>query len=94
MEIGVDMAGPLDGFRIVHLTAMISGPYATMLLSDQGADVIKVEPPGIGDPGRHVGARRGGISAVFASCNRGKRSITVDLQTETGRELVLARTSF
>ncbi len=49
------MAGPLEGYRILDLTAMIPGPLATMILGDQGADVIKVEPPGLGDLMRYVG---------------------------------------
>jgi len=74
--------GPLDGFRIIDLTAMISGPIATMMLADQGADVIKVEPPN-GDLVRNMGARRG-ISATFLSANRSKRSIVLDLKTDAG----------
>lgn len=81
--------GPLAGVRVVDLTAMISGPVATMMLADQGADVIKVEPPG-GDLVRHMGATRGGLSATFLSANRSKRSVVLDLKTPLGLE-ALAR---
>jgi crotonobetainyl-CoA:carnitine CoA-transferase CaiB-like acyl-CoA transferase len=74
------MPGPLDGYRIVDLTTMISGPMATCLLGDQGADVIKVEAPGIGDLVRILGAPREGITATFATTNRNKRSIVLDLK--------------
>ena len=75
------MAGPLSPFRIVDLTSMVSGPYATQLLCDQGADVIKVETLG-GDLMRYAGPARGGMSAAFLSNNRGKRSIALDLKQE------------
>lgn len=78
-------AGPLSGVRVVDLTAMISGPVATMLLAEQGADVVKVEPPG-GDLVRHMGSSRGGMSATFLSSNRSKRSLVLDLKTELGME--------
>jgi crotonobetainyl-CoA:carnitine CoA-transferase CaiB-like acyl-CoA transferase len=82
------MAGALSGFRIVDLSAIITGPQATQILADQGADVIKVEPPGAGDPIRALGTARGGIGALFALLNRSKRSIAVDLQTDDGRAIV------
>ncbi len=74
------MAGPLEGIRIVDATQMISGPFAAGLLGDQGADVIKIEPPEIGDPVRYFGAMRGGLSALFATSNRNKRSVTLDVK--------------
>ena len=79
------MAGALDGIRIVDLTTMISGPLATMLLGDQGADVVKVEPPGTGDLVRHLGRSRGGFTPVFTTSNRSKRSVVIDLKTAAGR---------
>ncbi|MBW2295403.1 MAG: CoA transferase, partial [Deltaproteobacteria bacterium] len=79
------MAGPLEGFRIVDLTAYVTGPLGTMILADQGAEVIKVEPPGLGDVWRYVGTARGGMSAMFASCNRSKRSIVLNLKDPRGR---------
>ncbi len=80
------MPGPLSGYRIVDLTTMISGPMATGLLGDQGADVIKVEAPGIGDLVRVLGAPRQGITATFASTNRNKRSIVLDLKAVDDRK--------
>ena len=83
------MTGPLEGIRIVDLTAIVSGPFATQILADQGADVIKVEPPSIGDMVRTVGYRRGTVSTIFASINRNKRSIVIDLKNPAGVELLL-----
>ena len=82
------MAGALDGIRILDLTAMVTGPMATQMLGDLGADVIKVEPPGIGDLVRHASASRGGMSAWFAGVNRSKRSIVVNLKETDGSNLV------
>jgi crotonobetainyl-CoA:carnitine CoA-transferase CaiB-like acyl-CoA transferase len=82
------MDGPLEGYRIVDLTAMISGPIATMMLAEQGADVVKVEPPGQGDLVRAIGRARSGISALFATSNRSKRSIVIDLKQSAGVELL------
>jgi crotonobetainyl-CoA:carnitine CoA-transferase CaiB-like acyl-CoA transferase len=73
------MPGPLGGYRIVDLTANVAGPLATMILGDQGADVIKVEAPE-GDATRAAGNRRGGLSASFLNNNRNKRSIVLDLK--------------
>ncbi|MCG8589083.1 MAG: CoA transferase [Proteobacteria bacterium] len=82
------MAGPFEGIRIVDCTAMLTGPFATQILGDQGADVIKVEPLGIGDIMRLFGTERGGMSTLFALFNRSKRSIAVNLREERGQELV------
>jgi len=79
------MPGPLAGYRIVDLTSMISGPMATMILGDQGADVIKVEAPGTGDLVRRLGKPRGDITATFATTNRNKRSMVLDLKQSQGR---------
>jgi crotonobetainyl-CoA:carnitine CoA-transferase CaiB-like acyl-CoA transferase len=81
--------GTLDGIRIIDLTSMLSGPWATMILGDQGADVIKVELPGIGDHTRALASRRSGFSANFLNLNRNKRSVTIDLKRAEGRELLL-----
>jgi len=78
---------PLQGIRVVDLTSNMSGPLATMVLADQGADVVKVEPMA-GDLIRTVGTARGGMSAYFANLNRGKRSIAVDLSSDRGGEVV------
>ena len=82
------MPGPLDGIRVVDCSAFIAGPLATMILGDQGADVIKVEPPGLGDVMRWLGTSRGGMSGLFANCNRSKRSIVLNLKEEGAREIL------
>ena len=78
------MSGALDGFRIVDFTQVISGPLATRILGDQGADVVKVEPPG-GDILRHMGGLQG-LSPTFATTNRSKRSAVLDLKQPGGLE--------
>jgi crotonobetainyl-CoA:carnitine CoA-transferase CaiB-like acyl-CoA transferase len=82
------MPGPLDGYRVVDLTSMVSGPSATMLLADQGADVIKVENPQGGDHTRAAANRRNGYSASFLNNNRNKRSIVLDLKTPPGADVL------
>jgi crotonobetainyl-CoA:carnitine CoA-transferase CaiB-like acyl-CoA transferase len=82
------MDGPLEGYRIVDLTAMVSGPIATMMLAEQGADVVKVEPPGQGDLVRAIGRARSGITPLFATSNRSKRSIVIDLKQAAGVDLL------
>jgi len=81
---------PLTGIRVLDLTRILAGPFCSMLLADMGADVIKVETPGEGDPVRHQGAIRDGLSWYFAAYNRNKRSITLDLRSTEGRD-ILAR---
>ncbi|MEZ5559572.1 MAG: CoA transferase [Pseudomonadales bacterium] len=76
-------AGPLCGVRVLDLTSMISGPVATMMLGDQGADVIKVEPLD-GDLVRRMGPNRHGLTATFLSSNRSKRSLALDLKRPEG----------
>ena len=82
------MPGPLAGVQVVDCSAYITGPFATMMLADQGAEVVKVEPLGIGDVMRHLGTARGGISTIFAGCNRGKRSLALNLRDEAGLEIL------
>ncbi len=82
------MAGPLSGYRIVDLTSMLSGPWATSILGDQGADVIKVEVPGRGDHTRSLGNRSGGLPAGFLNINRSKRSLTLDLKHPRGKAVL------
>ena len=83
------MAQPLDGIRILDLTWALSGPYATMVLADLGAEVIKVERPGTGDLARGNGPFLDGISSYFLSINRGKKSIVLDLTTPEGKDTLL-----
>ncbi len=78
------MPGPLEGVRIVDLTQMIAGPLATMILADQGAEVIKVENPKGGDHTRQVSQTRGGLTASFLNNNRNKRSLALDLKAPEG----------
>jgi crotonobetainyl-CoA:carnitine CoA-transferase CaiB-like acyl-CoA transferase len=80
--------GPLSGIRVVDLTSMLSGPWATMILADQGADVIKVEEPIQGDHTRTLSNRHRGFSAQFLNLNRNKRSVTIDLKTAEGVDLL------
>jgi len=80
------LAGALSGFRIIDVTQVISGPLATRILADQGADVIKVEPP-IGDILRHMGGVPG-LSPTFTTTNRSKRSIVLDLKTDAGLDAI------
>src|SRR5271163_48517 len=83
------MPGPLHGYRVVDLTSNVSGPLATMILADQGADVIKVEPPDGGDATRAGGRGRAGFTASFLNNNRNKRSIVLDLKKPTAVEALL-----
>jgi crotonobetainyl-CoA:carnitine CoA-transferase CaiB-like acyl-CoA transferase len=80
----VVMAGPLAGIRVVDVSEVISGPLVSMILADQGADVIKVEPPKNGEESRQLANYRAGMSALYVNCNHGKRSIGIDLKTEAG----------
>lgn len=82
------MPGPLAGYRIIDVTQMISGPMATMLLADQGADVIKVEPPGMGDLTRALGGGARGMAPTFATVNRNKRSVVLNLKDRQGIALL------
>jgi crotonobetainyl-CoA:carnitine CoA-transferase CaiB-like acyl-CoA transferase len=81
---------PLSGLRVVDLTRILAGPFCSMLLGDMGAEVIKVEPPGEGDPIRQQGTIVEGLSWYFAQFNRNKKSITLDLYAEEGKA-ILAR---
>jgi crotonobetainyl-CoA:carnitine CoA-transferase CaiB-like acyl-CoA transferase len=85
------LAGALDGYRVLDLSRILSGPYCTMVLADFGAEVVKVERPGSGDDTRAWGPPFvAGESAYYLSINRNKRSITVDLGQEPGREIIYA----
>lgn len=74
------MPGPLSGVRVVEMTSTVSGPLAGMVLADQGADVIKVEPPMFGDTCRYLGSMRGGMGGMYAVLNRNKRALALDLK--------------
>jgi crotonobetainyl-CoA:carnitine CoA-transferase CaiB-like acyl-CoA transferase len=79
----------LEGLRVVDLSLFLPGPYLTLMLADHGAEVIKVEPPGEGDPTRHLGPRDGGETVYFRNLNRGKKSVVVDLKNPQDREALL-----
>ena len=79
--------GPLKGVKVLDLTSMVSGPVGAMILADQGAEVIKVEPVS-GELVRHMAAPHNGLNPVFFSCNRGKKSIALDLKSNEGKEIL------
>jgi CoA:oxalate CoA-transferase len=81
-------AVPLSGIRVIDLTRILAGPFCTQLLADLGAEVIKVEPPGRGDPVRGQGAIRDGLSWYYAQFNRNKKSLTLDLYGDAGRAVL------
>lgn len=81
------MPGPFEGIRIIDATTMVSGPMACMILADQGAEVIKVEPPH-GDQMRALGPGNAEMSGAFLSCNRGKKSLSLDLKTRDGKAIL------
>ena len=76
------MSGPYEGIRVLELTSTVSGPFAGMMLADQGAEVIKVEPPGIGDLARFMGTTKDGMGAMFSTLNRNKKCICLDFKNE------------
>lgn len=79
---------PLEGIKVIEFSTMITASFAAMMLAEQGAEVIKVEPIELGDPMRFLGSSKGGISALFANCNRGKRSLRLDLKEDAGKNVV------
>ena len=83
------MTGPLSGVKVLDLSIALTGPYAATLLADQGAEVTKIERPGIGDIARWVGVSVNGMSAFYLACNRGKRCMAVDLASPEGVEIAL-----
>ena len=83
------MGGPLSGYRVLEITTTVAGPMAAMVLADQGADVIKIEPPMIGDTARFLGSSSEGISALFAVLNRNKRSLSLDLKDDKDLRIFL-----
>jgi crotonobetainyl-CoA:carnitine CoA-transferase CaiB-like acyl-CoA transferase len=88
-EAAASSGGPMEGVRVLDLSIALTGPYVAALMADQGAAVVKVERPGIGDIARWVGVAVNGMSSLYLVCNRGKRSIAVDLQQPEGIDIVL-----
>lgn len=80
--------GPLKGLKVIDMTRVLAGPFCTMMLADLGAEVIKVERPGTGDDSRAFGPHQDGESAYFMSINRGKKSLTLDLKSEKGKNVL------
>jgi crotonobetainyl-CoA:carnitine CoA-transferase CaiB-like acyl-CoA transferase len=79
---------PLSGIRVIDLSRILSGPFCTMLLGDMGAEVIKIEPPGEGDPLRGQGYIKNGLSWYYACCNRNKKSLTLNLYSQEGKQIL------
>ncbi len=83
------MSGPLEGIKVLDLSWVLAGPFATMVLSDLGAEVIKVEEPKVGDIARGNGPHVRGLSSYFLSLNRGKKSLALNLASEQGKDIFL-----
>ena len=83
------MSGPFKGVRVLELTSTVSGPFAGMMLADQGAEVIKIEPPGIGDLARFMGTIKEGMGAMFSTLNRNKKCICLDFKNEEDLSVLL-----
>jgi Predicted acyl-CoA transferases/carnitine dehydratase len=81
------MSGPLKGYKVLELTSTVSGPFAGMMLADQGADVVKIEPPGIGDLARFMGTTKDGMGAMFSTLNRNKKCICLDFKNPENMEV-------
>src|SRR5258707_6103621 len=81
-------AGPLDGLRVIDLSRVLAGPFCTQCLGDLGAEVLKVEPPGLGDETRHFPPFVGGESHYFLGINRNKKSLVIDLQQPEGADIL------
>ncbi|MEO0492062.1 MAG: CoA transferase [Actinomycetota bacterium] len=87
--MGEPRTGPLAGYRVLELTTTVSGPMAAVTLADQGAEVIKIEPPFTGDTARFLGPARNGMAAMFATVNRNKKSVCLDLKADDERAIFL-----
>ena len=84
------MGGPLSGLRVLDLTRILSGPFTTMMFADLGAEVVKIERPEGGDLSRGTAPFIQGESYYFISVNRGKKSVTVDLSSPEGAQVILS----
>ena len=79
----------LDGVRVLDLSLFLPGPLLTQMMADHGAEIIKLEPVGAGEPNREIGPKRDGMTVYFANTNRNKKSIQLNLKTEEGRKAAL-----
>ena len=79
---------PFEGITIIECSTMITASFAAMMMGEQGARVIKIEPVEAGDPMRGIGTKKGGMAGLFANCNRGKESVRIDLKSEDGQVLM------
>ena len=79
----------LEGVRVLDLSLFLPGPILTQMMADHGAEVIKIEDTKSGDPARHIGPQSGGQTVYYRNANRGKKSLSLDLKSEAGRELFL-----
>ena len=83
------MSGPLHGIRVIDITTVLLGPYATQILGDMGADVIKIEAPPTGDIARNMGTvRNPGMGGIYLNANRNKRSLGLDLKQEAAKQVL------
>ena len=82
------MAKPLEGVVVLDLSRVLAAPYTGMILADMGADVIKIERPGKGDDSRAYGPFKNGESVYYMSLNRGKRSMTLNMKSEEGKQIL------
>ncbi|MEJ1937160.1 CoA transferase, partial [Nostoc sp. NIES-2111] len=80
----------LEGIRVIDLSVFLPGPYLTLAMADHGAEVVKIEPPGEGDPGRHIGLSDGPSTVFFRNLNRGKKSVVLNLKDPVQRDDLLA----
>ena len=80
----------LEGIRVIDLSVFLPGPYLTLAMADHGAEVIKIEPPGEGDPSRHIGLSDGPSTVFFRNLNRGKKSVVLDLKDPGQRDALLS----
>src|SRR5215469_9618903 len=80
--------GPLAGLKVLDLTRVLAGPFATQILGDLGAEIFKIEPPDYGDETRKYSPQREGESHYFIAINRSKKSIVIDLKTEGGKQII------
>src|SRR6516225_4219186 len=80
----------LEGIRVIDLSVFLPGPYLTLAMANHGAEVIKIEAPGEGDPSRQIGLSDGPSTVLFRNLNRGKKSVVLDLKSPAGRDALLA----